>query len=152
VTSLLRGVEDADLPVLFENQRDPEALRLVAYVTRERDAFDAHWRRIRADSTTYLRTIVSEGAVAGHVASFDRSGRREVGYWLRRALWGRGLATAALAEFLRDVEHARPLYGMVVPHNAASQRVLAKCGFSRAGEVTEGAQPLVAYVLMAPPR
>jgi RimJ/RimL family protein N-acetyltransferase len=55
-------------------------------------------------------------------------GQREVGYWVGRDFWGRGLATKALKIFL-EIEETRPLYGVVAVHNIASQRVLEKCGF-----------------------
>ena len=48
---------------------------------------------------------------------------------LIRALWGRGIASEALAEFLH-LEQSRPLYAGVAPHNIASIRVLQKCGFT----------------------
>jgi len=37
----LRDVEDDDLEVFFEQQRDPEAIRRAAFPARERDAFMA---------------------------------------------------------------------------------------------------------------
>jgi RimJ/RimL family protein N-acetyltransferase len=53
---------------------------------------------------------------------------REVGYWLGREFWGKGIATRALVEFLKVVAE-RPLYARVAKHNIASFRVLEKCGF-----------------------
>jgi RimJ/RimL family protein N-acetyltransferase len=49
-----------------------------------------------------------------------------------RALWGRGIATEALSAFLR-LEQTRPLHAGVATHNAASIRVLQKCGFTLLG-------------------
>ena len=46
-----------------------------------------------------------------------------------RRYWGRGVATRALVQFL-EVVTERPLYAVVAEHNAASLRVLAKCGFT----------------------
>lgn len=40
----------------------------------------------------------------------------------------RGIATEAISSFLL-LEQTRPLYGSVAKHNAASIRVLQKCGF-----------------------
>ena len=58
---------------------------------------------------------------------------RAVGYWLGKEYWGKGVATRALAEFLRLVT-TRPLYAHVAQHNLASVRVLQKCGFTFTGE------------------
>jgi RimJ/RimL family protein N-acetyltransferase len=63
---------------------------------------------------------------------FERAGKREVGYWLGSAYWGRGIATAALAALLREVT-GRPLYAYVARSNVGSIRVLEKCGFTRIG-------------------
>ena len=52
-----------------------------------------------------------------------------VGYWIGKAYWGRGIASAALRLFLDDVERHRPLLATVVEHNAGSRRVLEKAGF-----------------------
>lgn len=126
---LLRGVEAGDLPIFFEHQRDPVAVALVVFRSRERAEFDEHWAKILADDTSLKKTIVADGQVAGHIASFGRDGKREVGYWIDRALWGRGIMSQALPAFLR-LEPQRPLYAGVAPHNVGSIRVLQKCGFT----------------------
>jgi RimJ/RimL family protein N-acetyltransferase len=56
-----------------------------------------------------------------------------------RALWGRGIATEALSAFLR-LEQTRPLHAGVATHNAASIRVLQKCGSTLLGQ--EEAAPM----------
>jgi RimJ/RimL family protein N-acetyltransferase len=127
-TVLLRDVEPRDLPLFFEHQRDPVAVALVVFRSRERGEFDAHWAKILANETALTKTIVADGQVAGHIASFLRDGEREIGYWIDRALWGRGIASEAVAAFLR-LEQRRPLCAGVAPHNVASMRVLEKCGF-----------------------
>jgi len=109
---------------------------MAAFPPRDRNAFMAHWTRILADETVIKKTILFDGDVAGNVVSFVRSGEREVGYWIGKNYWGRGVATQALSEFLDHVE-ARPLYGHVARHNVASIRVLQKCGFRISGEEQE---------------
>ena len=39
----LRDVTKDDLPILFEQQADPEANRMAAFSPRDRDAFMSHW-------------------------------------------------------------------------------------------------------------
>jgi RimJ/RimL family protein N-acetyltransferase len=124
----LRDVELGDLPSFFEHQRDPESVAMVVFKSRDRPAFDEHWAKILADETGLKQTVVVDGQVAGNVVSFLREGVREVGYWIDRAYWGRGVATAALSEFLK-LEQRRPLYAGVARHNVGSLRVLKKCGF-----------------------
>jgi RimJ/RimL family protein N-acetyltransferase len=124
----LREVEPEDIPVFYEHQADPESVRMVAFRSRDRQAHAAHLERIRTDPEVVIRTIVEDGAVAGQVLSFPRDGVREVGYWLGREFWGRGIASAALGEFL-TIDTSRPLYGVVAEHNTASRRVLERHGF-----------------------
>ena len=127
----LRDVEPDDLPLFFEHQRDAEAVAMVMFNSRDRPAFDAHWAKILANKTGLKKTIVVDGQTAGHIVSFLRDGELEVGYWLDRTWWGRGIATQALSAFLR-LEQRRPLYAGVAKHNLASIRVLQKCGFNLA--------------------
>lgn len=127
----LRDVCEEDLPVFFEQQLDPGANQMAAFTRAEpadRAAFDDHWKRIRGDEAVVLRTIIADGDVAGHVASFERFQQREVTYWLGRPFWGRGIASAALRIFL-EIDRHRPLHARVVADNGASIRVLEKCGF-----------------------
>jgi RimJ/RimL family protein N-acetyltransferase len=134
--AVLRDVVDADLPVFFEHQRDPEANRMAAFPARNEEAFTAHWRKILADEKVTTKTIVFEGEIAGNILAFERDGKREVGYWIGRDFWGKGLATKALAELL-ELEAERPLYARVATANPASVRVLEKCGFTLLGTETE---------------
>jgi RimJ/RimL family protein N-acetyltransferase len=132
---VLRDLEDRDLPVLFEHQSDPEANWMAAFVSRDpadRDAFLEHWRRMLGDSTVMAKAIVRNGEVVGTVGSFLWEGKPQVTYWIGKQYWGQGIATRALAEFMRDVK-TRPLYASAARDNATSIRVLEKCGFTFRG-------------------
>jgi RimJ/RimL family protein N-acetyltransferase len=130
----LRNVEPDDLPLFFEHQRDPIAVAMVAFQSRDRAAFDQHWAKLLADDSLLKKTILvvsavsAENQVAGNIGSWTADGKRQVGYWIDRAFWGRGVATEALSAFLR-LEQTRPLHAGVAKHNVASIRVLQKCGF-----------------------
>jgi RimJ/RimL family protein N-acetyltransferase len=126
---LLREVLAEDLPVFFEHQLDPDASRMAAFPSRERDAHTAHWTKILRDDSVTKKTVIADGQVAGNIVSFDQSGRQMVGYWIGKDHWGKGIATQALAAFLDHVP-ARPLYAYVAKDNVASIRVLEKCGFT----------------------
>jgi len=126
----LREVHDSDLPVFFRQMNDPESLRMAAFTPKDptdRDAFDAHWKRVLA-SDAVNRTILVDGDVVGSAAVYGEPGEREVTYWVDRAYWGRGIATEALRELVRQVPE-RPLYARAAADNAGSLRVLEKCGF-----------------------
>jgi RimJ/RimL family protein N-acetyltransferase len=132
---VLRATEDGDLPILFQNQRDPEASAMAAFPPRDWDAFVAHQQRIRTDENVVTKTIVCDGSVAGSIGSWEQDGGRLVGYWIGREHWGKGVATKALARFLDEVP-ARPLHAHVATDNVGSIRVLEKCGFARVGRAS----------------
>ena len=137
LTVILRDVAESDLPVFFEHQLDPEAIRMASFPARDRNTFMAHWTRILSDETVFTKTILLDGRVAGNFVSFVHSGEREVGYWVGKEFWGKGIATQALSVFLDQIE-TRPLYAHVARHNIGSIRVLEKCGFRISGEEPEG--------------
>src|SRR6185369_5260138 len=97
----LRPVVAEDLEAFYEQQADPESVRLAAVPARDRAAHFPHWEKALADESSLVRTIDVDGENAGHIVSFlrDGVGEREVGYWLARSHWGRGVATEALTQF-----------------------------------------------------
>jgi RimJ/RimL family protein N-acetyltransferase len=126
----LREVHDSDLPVFFRQMNDPEALHMAAFTPEDpadRDAFDAHWARIRSSSAV-IRTVLADGDVVGSASVYGEPGEREVTYWIDRAYWGKGIATAALRALVTEVDE-RPLYARAASDNVGSLRVLEKCGF-----------------------
>jgi RimJ/RimL family protein N-acetyltransferase len=144
----LRDVTEADLPTLFEHQREPEANRVAAVPGRDREAFFAHWRtRVLPDPTARKQAIVADGALVGNVVSWAAGPERLVGYWIGSAHWGRGFATAALRAFLATQERARPLHAHVAVHNVGSMRVLEKCGFRPVGEPVTGEDGITELVM-----
>lgn len=132
----LRDVVSDDIPVFYEHRLDAVANEMAGVPPRSWDAFTTHWSRILEDESTVNQTVLVNGQAAGSIASFVQNGEREVGYWLGRAFWGRGVATQALRAFLIH-ETRRPLYAHVVRHNLASRRVLEKCGFVLIAEEPE---------------
>jgi len=130
---ILRDITASDLPILFEQQADPESSAMAAFPSRDRETFDAHWAKIMANETVIIKIIEVDGQVAGHLVSWEVEGGREVGYWLGKELWGKGIATKALSQFL-DVVKTRPLSAHAAKHNIGSRRVLEKCGFTVVGE------------------
>ena len=136
---VLRDVTEDDLPIFFEYQLDAAANHMVAFTVKDpadREAFAAKWARILGDAAIVKKTILVGGQVAGNVVRFAQCGKPSVGYWVGKQYWGRGVATKALAEFLRHVT-ARPLYARAAKDNQASLRVLEKCGFTICGEAKE---------------
>jgi len=134
-TPTLRPIVPADLAVFFAQQLDPVANQMAAFTAADpsdRPAFDAHWQRILSDATIVKRSIFLEEVLVGHILSYVESGAREVCYWLGRAYWGQGLASAALALFLAEMK-VRPLHARAASDNLASIAILERAGFVRTG-------------------
>jgi len=88
----IREVEFSDLETFYEQQLDPEAIRITAFVCKDpkdKVAFDAHWNKILNSSHNITRTIVAEGQAAGHIACDPHKGNMEVTYWRGREFWGK---------------------------------------------------------------
>jgi RimJ/RimL family protein N-acetyltransferase len=132
----LRVVNEADLPIFFEHQLDPVAYQMAGLPSRDREAYMVHWAKNMRDDQNYNRTILFNGQVVGYIVSFIMEGEREVGYWIGREFWGKGIATQALSLFLKGIT-TRPLYAHVIKANVGSRRVLENCGFSLAAENDE---------------
>jgi Acetyltransferases, including N-acetylases of ribosomal proteins len=134
----LRPVKLADLPTFFEHQADPAAARLAAFPSRDRDAFFTHWTtHVLGNPANASRTILFNDQIAGNIGAWTDPATHDrlVGYWIGREFWGRGIASAALSQFL-EYERTRPLLACVAAHNRPSIRVLEKTGFIRTGQNT----------------
>lgn len=146
---VLRAMTDADAPALLPIYGDPEVRRM-GYAPPMASLDDA--RAVVADTLRLAeaRTIFHWGlaladtdAIVGHCTLFHvetRYGRAEVGYSLRRDLWGQGLVTEGVGVLLRfafEVLALRRIEADVDPRNPGSLRVLEKHGFVREGYARE---------------
>ena len=100
--------------------------------------------RRNVEARGYGMCALVEGArVVGFMGLVHPGGQdeAELKYALRRADWGRGLATEAGAGMLAWGARAhglREVIATVAPSNAASQRVLAKLGMTRGDDRADG--------------
>lgn len=131
----LRPLEDSDLDTIYRQTTDPESIRMAAFTAADqtdRSVFLNRISRLRADTSVSHRVIDVDGAVAGTIGSFRIDDQLEVTYWVDRALWGKGIASAALQILLGETAE-RPVYARAASDNVASLRVLEKAGFRRVG-------------------
>src|SRR5262249_886885 len=116
------------IPFPYTDAADDEWLALVARITKPQGR-PVQWAIRSADDALI-------GGVGFGGFQVGKSHRAEVGYWLARPYWGRGIMTAVLQQVCR---HAFDEFGLakitahVFPHNPASARVLEKCGFQQEG-------------------
>jgi RimJ/RimL family protein N-acetyltransferase len=125
---LLRNVTLSDLDILFEQQLDHEAVAMSEYPSKDRGEFFRHWEGIMKNKNAFARVILYKGKVAGHILCWKEKYEYQVGYWIGKEFWGRGVATSSLSAILLEIK-TRPLFAHTASHNHASRRVLEKCGF-----------------------
>jgi RimJ/RimL family protein N-acetyltransferase len=135
ISVTLRDAALKDVPAFYRMHADPEANKAGDFTPRSKPDFFKHWRKVLGNRLNLKKTVVADGKVAGYVVSFYRTGtgkpkKREIGYWIAREHWGRGLATEGLRLLLRE-HRLRPLYARVAKTNPASRRVALKCGFRK---------------------
>lgn len=131
----LRPTEHADLALLFEFQLDKEAIHLAAFTPKDptdKEAYIEKYTKILNDPKKNNQTILVDDIIIGSIAKFELHGDTEITYWIDRNYWGKGIATAALKNFL-ILENTRPIFGRVAFDNIGSQRTLEKCGFVKIG-------------------
>ena len=134
---ILRPVIASDLPILFAQQLEPEAVAMSTYPSKDKGEFMRHWEGILKNKSIIARTIIYKERIAGHIICWKEGKyEQQVGYWIGKQFWGRGTATSALREFLVEVK-IRPVYAHVANHDLASKCVLEKNGFALLDEGTK---------------
>lgn len=137
----LRPVAASDAASLARLADDFDVVRMTTrmpypYTLEDAEAFAA--RALTADPLHEATWVVADGAGPQGVLGFFTDGgvAPELGYWLGRAVWGRGYAGEAVSAALdwADRVWRKPclLAGCYVD-NPASRRVLEKSGFLTTG-------------------
>ena len=130
-------------PSLAQSANDARVGRFLRdgfpYPYTERDARRFIAATLR-DRTSLSRAIVVDGRAVGAVSLTKMSNvyekNAELGYWLSPDHWGRGIMTEAVRAICRegfDACGVERIYAEPFADNAASRRVLEKCGFALEG-------------------
>jgi ribosomal-protein-alanine N-acetyltransferase len=148
-TCVLRAPEpeDADSIARHANERD--------IWLNLRDAFPHPYTRANADGyishvltqsprTSFLISV--DGSAVGSISlkpgsDIERVGA-EIGYWLAKEYWGRGIMTdalRALTGYAFNQLGLNRVFAVPFTHNAASARVLEKAGYAREGVMRRSA-------------
>lgn len=148
-TCLLRGLVPDDAVTLagLANDRDVW-LNLRDRFPHPYSLADAEAWIATTSSHTPLTSfgIVATGQVVGAVSLMPgRDIERvsaEIGYWLGRPFWGRGIMTDAVRAatlYAFDELGMRRVFAVPFAHNAASRRVLEKVGYALEGVMKQSA-------------
>ncbi len=132
---ILRKTVVTDLESFFIFQLDKEANYLAAFTSKDptdKTAYLQKYTKFLTDPTINNQTIMMDNIIVGSIAKFEMEGEAGLTYWIDKKFWGKGIATKALKNFLKN-EHTRPIFGRVAFDNFGSQRVLEKCDFVKIG-------------------
>src|SRR4051812_1585466 len=118
----LRPIEDRDLDEIYQQVTDAESVQMAAFTSADwldRGAFLDRMSRVLANPGASNRVIEVDGTIAGTIASFRIDDQLEVTYWIDRARWGKGIATAALELLLAETPE-RPVFARAASDNIGS--------------------------------
>ena len=136
----LRPFAEADLDDLVVQANDPEVARWLRnrfphpYTRQDGEDWIAHKRA--EDPPTSFAIVLDDRIIGGIGIDikedvYHRTG--EVGYWVGRAWWGRGIASAAvpaICDYGFETLDLLRIEAFVYAPNHGSKRVLEKCGFT----------------------
>ena len=147
--------------ILLRPWRDDDAETLYKYASNPEVGPRAGWPPHKSveESLEIIRTIFSEEGMwavvwketnepIGSIGYLPSSMSNlkigetecEVGYWIARPYWGKGICTEALRLVIDHCFNKKGftvLWGDYFPENPASGRVMEKCGFVDTGEETQ---------------
>lgn len=145
----LSGVRPGDKSALLEHFKAREIYDSTLNIPYPYAEADAEWwigRRVESDRrqgrevTFAVRKDDGEmiGAVGADSLELGASHRAEIGYWLARPYWGRGIMTDAVGAYVRHAFGELDLLRLtahVLAFNVGSARVLEKNGFRLEGRL-----------------
>ena len=135
----LRKFQAGDAPRVAELVNDYELSRWTSSIPYPYSLQDAvGWIAQQPDSERCAWAVVHDDSLVGCVSHWpdaDTAGAEEIGYWIGRHWWGRGICSAALELLFQQPGFPvqKPLVAKVMKGNPASGRPLLKAGFRAAG-------------------
>ena len=145
---LLRRWQESDADALFKYASDPDVGPRAGWpphksVDESREIIktvfntDTMWAVVLKDTGEAI-------GCAGYLPATNSnlnipSDECEVGYWIGKPYWGKGICTEALKlviDYCFNEKGVKALWGDYFPENPASGRVMEKCGFKDTGRET----------------
>jgi RimJ/RimL family protein N-acetyltransferase len=148
---LLRALVPEDAPALVMHANDPAVARNLFDGFPQPYTLDAAtaWSTHKSQSGAFGRVwgVVVDGAVIGCIGLRQESGwlrcNAEIGYWIGRSHWRRGIASDAVRQVTDWAFAAVPeitrIHAPIFAGNDGSQAVARKCGYVREGVLKQSA-------------
>jgi len=147
---VLRKLMPSDASDIYENLRDKDMVKWtlnIPWPYRKRDAMKfvrkARYKMKKRSGYAFGIVLKETGRVIGVVDLIRvdwKNKNAELGYWLGKKYWGRGLTTEAVKLMLKFAFERLKLhmvYATLFEENIASRRVLEKAGFKLEGVMRE---------------
>lgn len=143
----LRTYKDEDIAKLIRYLNDPVTTRhLTSAIPQPYTQSDAEYWVRHQSREIGAQAIEWEGQLVGDISvvtgNFEKAYCAEIGYWLGREFWGRGIATEVLtlvSQYLLTHTAVVRITAQVFVGNTASCRVLEKCGFIQEARLHQAA-------------
>ena len=144
---LLRPWREEDAEALYRHASDPEVGPRAGWsphksvdesrnIIRTLFANDHTWAIVQKESREPIGCICYYTPDESNIGIFPNDA--EVGYWVARPYWNRGIATEALKlliDYCFRQRGFRTLWADYFPDNQASGRMMQKCGFHDTGQL-----------------
>lgn len=140
----LRKLTLKDAKDIYENVKDREVSKWTATIPYPypKDGAKKFIRRAKYEAEkgkSLILGIEFDKKVVGvvslmHINKIRK--RAEIGYWLGKRHWGKGIMTQAVREILKIAfkrEKLHRIYAKIYQENTSSQKIMEKCGFKLEG-------------------
>lgn len=139
---------EADAPVMYKYASDPEVGLRAGWPPHKSEAESLEIIRTLFGGETMWAVVLREtGEPIGCIGYLVKGQSNidigdndaEIGYWIARPFWNRGICTEALwwmIDVCFNEKHFQTLWGDYFVDNPASGRVMQKCGFVDTGKET----------------
>lgn len=142
---ILRPFKKSDVTQLVSILNDAEVTRyLSSKIPSPYTTDDAIWWIAKGSKQGVIRAIEYEGQLVGCIGvnrgEFEYSRSGEIGYWLAKSHWRKGITAQAIKQIVEMVFAETDiirLFGAVFSDNLASRSLLLKCGFVKEAKMAK---------------